>query len=589
MNADRHERRNMNREQYMTKLSDALACFDKEIRDEIISDYNEHFDMGALNGKTEEQIAEELGSIEELVDELAALARKAGETGEPAKEPESAKGSAGANGSDGEDLTKDVIARKLGEIGADFFRWSSKYAAMAADKAKEYGSKIADKASGEWSDKAKEYGTRFADKAKEYGGEFADKAGEYGGKFVDKAKEYGNEIKKGLGFGDTDDGDSSEADSAENDDNDGIFDSFEREMKKAEQEIEEAFNETEEELKKDESFDRFMSEAKSFAKTAGKGVEKFAGDAFRFAKQMAKGFEQSISNSCESGDNDEEASQEEYSSDYEDDGTVDRVIVKAGCADVEVVRSTDGKINFEYNNNGSANQKMAFRFYHYQKGRTIYAGVERVGTKSRFFSNINGGDIELKVEIPDGLSLVNIDTMSGDIECGDIHTASLKLETMSGDIDAAKASCKEIITHTASGDITMADCKSDSAKASTASGDIDVNGDRITGVRLDTASGDCNFNGSARRLGANSASGDIDISLTGPTEASISTASGDIEIDLCDSEGYTADVTTVSGTITLGNGAESRSDLRNGTYTFGNGETRLDISSVSGDIEVSRD
>jgi len=63
----------MNRNEYMEQLRNAVSGYDAEIRDEIISDYEEHFNIGIMNGKTEEQICSELGSIQELTEELAML------------------------------------------------------------------------------------------------------------------------------------------------------------------------------------------------------------------------------------------------------------------------------------------------------------------------------------------------------------------------------------------------------------------------------------------------------------------------------------------------------------------------------------
>ncbi len=63
----------MNRQEYMDQLSKALEGFGSEIKDEITSDYEEHFNDGLANGKTEEQIIEELGSIDDLVKELKGL------------------------------------------------------------------------------------------------------------------------------------------------------------------------------------------------------------------------------------------------------------------------------------------------------------------------------------------------------------------------------------------------------------------------------------------------------------------------------------------------------------------------------------
>ena len=71
----------MTKQEYMDKLREKLAGFDEDIRNEIFTDYEEHFTMGAANGKTEEQICEELGSIDELVDELNKLTGKEQKSG----------------------------------------------------------------------------------------------------------------------------------------------------------------------------------------------------------------------------------------------------------------------------------------------------------------------------------------------------------------------------------------------------------------------------------------------------------------------------------------------------------------------------
>ena len=54
----------MKKEEYMGALASALAGFDEELVQEIVSDYEERFRVGLENGKTEEQVIAELGSIQ---------------------------------------------------------------------------------------------------------------------------------------------------------------------------------------------------------------------------------------------------------------------------------------------------------------------------------------------------------------------------------------------------------------------------------------------------------------------------------------------------------------------------------------------
>ena len=70
----------MKREEYMGALKSALTGFDEELVQEIVSDYEERFRIGAEKGKTEEQVIAELGSIKDLVEELGEMQQGAGET-----------------------------------------------------------------------------------------------------------------------------------------------------------------------------------------------------------------------------------------------------------------------------------------------------------------------------------------------------------------------------------------------------------------------------------------------------------------------------------------------------------------------------
>ncbi len=60
----------MKRSEYMSKLSEALEIFGEDVKSEILEDYEEHYEIALQNGKSEEQISDELGEIEELIKEL---------------------------------------------------------------------------------------------------------------------------------------------------------------------------------------------------------------------------------------------------------------------------------------------------------------------------------------------------------------------------------------------------------------------------------------------------------------------------------------------------------------------------------------
>lgn len=61
----------MTKQEYMAKLQEKLERFGRELQEEILEDYRQHFAEGANEGKSEEEIIEELGNIEEMIRELS--------------------------------------------------------------------------------------------------------------------------------------------------------------------------------------------------------------------------------------------------------------------------------------------------------------------------------------------------------------------------------------------------------------------------------------------------------------------------------------------------------------------------------------
>ncbi|MCM1191784.1 MAG: DUF4097 family beta strand repeat-containing protein [Butyrivibrio sp.] len=60
----------MTKAEYMEALQKKLECFNRELQQEIVEDYEQHFAEGIAAGKTEEELVAELGSIEDMIQEL---------------------------------------------------------------------------------------------------------------------------------------------------------------------------------------------------------------------------------------------------------------------------------------------------------------------------------------------------------------------------------------------------------------------------------------------------------------------------------------------------------------------------------------
>ena len=61
----------MTKQEYMTKLQEKLERFGQELQEEILEDYRQHFAEGENEGKSDEEIIEELGNIEDMIRELS--------------------------------------------------------------------------------------------------------------------------------------------------------------------------------------------------------------------------------------------------------------------------------------------------------------------------------------------------------------------------------------------------------------------------------------------------------------------------------------------------------------------------------------
>lgn len=61
----------MTRAEYMQKLQEKLESFGKELQEEILEDYRQHFAEGQKQGRTDEEIIEELGNIEDMIQDLS--------------------------------------------------------------------------------------------------------------------------------------------------------------------------------------------------------------------------------------------------------------------------------------------------------------------------------------------------------------------------------------------------------------------------------------------------------------------------------------------------------------------------------------
>lgn len=138
---------------------------------------------------------------------------------------------------------------------------------------------------------------------------------------------------------------------------------------------------------------------------------------------------------------------------------------------------------------------------------------------------------------------VNIRTTSGDVSDASIHADRAAIGTTSGDVEDVNIHAKEVHVTTVSGDVE-GDIHAENVSVRTSSGDMTIDGCMQT-LNVNTVSGDVEVNADMETLTFRTVSGDADLSC-GERLRSITgnTVSGNVEVDLPDSLGEVAIITT---------------------------------------------
>lgn len=423
----------MKKQEYMYNLFEALREFDEDVRNEIIEDYEEHFAQGAESGKTEEQIVEELGSIDELIDDLREMTGK--------KKRDSKK--YGQYAKDATKLFDEAVKGFSGFMGAMFGTIT----------------KGAEKVTDNVMDGAESFAKSFANEFENVSVKVASKTSEY-------AKEF--------------------------------TDNFRSAAEKNEQPVD---------------------------------AEVVTPDNFAFEN-------------CK------------------------KVVAETDCGNIEVTGNDSEKLDIKYENDGTPNQKLAFKFEVKEKGDTVYVSVKKQQSAANFFKSMACPDIVLKIAVPTTFEKLTAHTMSGNINVRDMKADRFEFNTMSGDVSLKNIELNSEMTgKTMSGDLVAKDINSKE-------------------LSLGSISGDCKMCGNADKVKISTVSGDAEINVNGVKSVYVTTVSGDSEIRLSDATGFSAGVKTTSGDINMSFKDTKVNEARSGQYSFGDGSVSINASTVSGDIYI---
>ncbi len=585
----------MTRKEYMDLLSRALENVEPEVARDIMEDYEAHFERAKESGRSDEEVIEELGSIEEFREELDAFInkeksteKKRAEDGKTAREdsPE-AKGAPNASQEEEEkrrqqERAAQELERARSEMNRAFEemqRAREELERATEEIARE--TKQAEKEARENERAAEETAREMEDAAEEAAREVEDAMEEIAKETEDVVESAAREASRAA----------REA---------------EREAKRAAQEAERNANRAGSQNNMD--IDNLVNSAKNIASTvlnqvSGAMDKAFSGFDKAFtglwmgnfeksgedmrdyrrrqenAKSEAAGYQREHGMDGKKAgkdgqndqtfyysfdyDNDSSGESEQYMPEYhgfvtQEEG-IRHLVVDSKSAEVDIRPSQDNRLFFHYINDGSANSKIIYYFEKRVSQNTLTLSImhnEKMSRKNH--SSILGGvfegnpDLRIELHLPSWLGALEVNGKSGDIEMEGVDIATLMLKSMSGDISVRGVNADKCMAETMSGDVNVKDGAFGSVLASSKSGDANAQKVKAERAAFKSMSGDATAQDACfGEAVVSSMSGDARVSHVSGRVISVSSMSGDAA-----ARGLTASdakISAVSGDVDVQN------------------------------------
>jgi DUF4097 and DUF4098 domain-containing protein YvlB len=583
----------MNKMEYLNALKEALKDTDESVMEEIISDYEEHFQVGIEKGKSEEQICEELGSINDLVDEIKEVYRA--ENSKRDKEDENQTNSNDRKSGERRFNIPNFDGEKIGDA-----------INSALDSAGEAISKIDVIEIGHTLKNTLEQATSsiniFADTYLKNSFDFNRGNAEGSSDNVSKSYETGEKPEDGeksnvsydyenanLGTEET-----SVSPDAPADDTVTADTKEAAEQNTEQQKTSEGRNEEDQKTKTGDGLNLVIN---------GECAD----------VTIVKSQNQKVNINYVNNGNERQKQFFEFYS-YKEGNTVYAGIRRVGKA----------VFLFHLNHNSMHIHVELPESMNYMDVKTASGDIKLFDVKAdRIMIGAASGEISLKQVISTDLRIkcasgdinletvnsvqLNAGTMSGDIRADGIDAKFLSMKSVSGDMEAGSITADIIDTSSMSGEIKLHQVKVSESKIRSTSGDIDIDEMNMNntdascmsgkikiqkicgdGLVVGSTSGNINLDVNVKRCHASSKSGNVDAKCEGDIVLESNSTSGNIKVGLKNyGGGYRVESRTTSGVLNIKYQDMIQSNLKSGTYTYGKQGSELMISTVSGNIRLT--
>lgn len=148
---------------------------------------------------------------------------------------------------------------------------------------------------------------------------------------------------------------------------------------------------------------------------------------------------------------------------------------------------------------------------------------------------------------------------------------------------------KKLCINSASSDISLSGLNLNEVNINNTSGDLNINNTSSSNTKINSTSGDINIGGNLGNMSINSTSGDIDLYLDKLGDSiNISSCSGDIDLSNTETN-YSLVFKTTSGDFYNETSQDYNKSINTYTMTSGNKNSKINVSTISGDFSFGDD
>lgn len=252
--------------------------------------------------------------------------------------------------------------------------------------------------------------------------------------------------------------------------------------------------------------------------------------------------------------------------------------VSASVGTLSIQQEKKAGISVSY----AASRLFGFKVGKYSAGIVIHIAVPEQFEKIKV-KNISGDIVVNDISSERFL----VEAVSGDISVDQLNTKQCELNSKSGDIKTNNSSAKTLLIHTGSGDVGVEECQADELFASSISGDVNVIACKADRMDVVSISGDikAEFDKSAQ-CRAKSTSGDCKVTIGNQVDAVVSSTSGDVNVRYIGEIGLEIALSSTSGDVSAVCGGINSKGKKKVQERFGEPDSKLKASTISGDIKV---